>query len=571
MKKLLFLFCFSVTWMICAEDPVPASEILEHDVEVVAPNVATTVPTPAHIQGNGDLESDLESLSALFESLRAREKEQDALHLRLQAAGDDIQRASIREALDETKEYVESLRKQFQDIALASDVSMFEKTVEESFDWQQELVQFIRPVLNELKNMTADSREVAEMQSQKDELTRRRTAAKSSMNNLDRLLKADPEPELADRLSQMRDSWQFQHRETVNQLTAVNNQLAQRENEREDVFDRTRSAASNFVQTRGRNLLFGVLAFLAVFLSMRYAYKLIRKIKPVSKRGRTLYTRLFNLIWTVMGVIFAMGATLMVFNAVGDLFLLSLTLVFLVGLCWAGMKTLPQFVEQFRMMLNMGAIKEDERLWFDGIPWKVDAISFTTQLINPLLDGGSLIIPTRMLVGLHSRPLGKKEEWFPTRDKDWVLLTDGTYGRISYQTPSTVQVVKPGGSQMVIPTPQYVELSPVNLSTGFRREVVFGLDYALQSIAVTEIPDKMTAHLKAMLEEKLGKGLQHLRVDLKEAADSSIDFVVMVDCGPDVGQHWVMIPRWVQTALVDLCNREGWSIPFPQLQVHTQN
>ncbi|MEX2607168.1 MAG: hypothetical protein WD708_07450 [Kiritimatiellia bacterium] len=571
MKNILFLFCCGVAWILCGEDPEFDSNRLAHDVEVIAPEVAITAQTPNRTELGGDLESDLDSLAALFESLRAREKEQDALHERLQAAGDDIQRDAIRKELGETIEAVESLRQQFQRIALASDVSMFEKTVEEAFDWQQELVQFIRPVLNELKNMTAESREVAELQSSKEELTRRRTAAKSAMNNIDRLLEAVPEPELAGRLARMRETWQSRHRETVNQLTAVNNQLAQREAAREDVFDRTRGAASNFVQTRGRNLFLGVLAFLAVFLGMRYFYKLIRKFKPVSKRGRSLYTRLFTLIWTVMGVIFAMGATLMVFNAVGDLFLLSLTLVFLLGLCWAGMKTLPQFVEQFRMMLNMGAIKEDERLWFDGIPWKVDAISFSTQLINPLLDGGLLVIPTRMLVGLHSRPPGNKENWFPTRDTDWVLLNDGAYGRISHQTPSTVEVVQPGGSKMVIPTPRYMELSPINLSTGFRREVVFGLDYALQSIAATEIPDKMTSHLKPLLEEKLGGCLQHLRVDLKEAADSSIDFVVMVDCGPDAGQHWVMIPRWVQTALVDLCNHEGWSIPFPQLQVHTQN
>ena len=564
MKNILSVALLSTAWILCGQE-LPAGNPT-NGLETPP----AQFPTPTQVQRESALEGDLASLSALFESLRAREKEQEALHERLQAARDEVQRAAIRRELEETIETVESLRRQFQRIALATDISMFERTVEEAFDWQQELVSFIRPVLNELKNMTAESREVAELQGRQEELTRRRTAAKNAMENIDRLLEADPEPDLAARLSQMRETWQVHHRETVNQLTAVDNQLAQREAEREDVFDRTRGAASNFVQTRGRNLFFGVMAFLAVFLGMRYAYKIIRKIKPVSKRGRTLYTRLFNLIWTVLGVIFAMGGTLMVFNAVGDLFLLSLTIVFLVGLIWAGMKTLPQFVEQFRMMLNMGAIKEDERLWFDGIPWKVDSISFATQLVNPLLDGGSLVIPTRMLVGLHSRPLGKKEEWFPAREKDWILLSDGTYGRISYQTPSTVQVVAPGGSQKIIPSPQFMELAPVNLSTGFRREVIFGLDYNLQSIAVTEIPEKMTAHLKTLLEEKLGKGLQYLRVDLMEAADSSINFVVMVDCGPDTGQHWLMIPRWIQTALVDLCNREGWSIPFPQLQVHTK-
>jgi hypothetical protein len=78
----------------------------------------------------------------------------------------------------------------------------------------------------------------------------------------------------------------------------------------------------------------------------------------------------------------------------------------------------------------------------------------------------------------------------------------------------------------------------------------------------------MQTHLQAVLEKRLGKALQHVQVDLREASDSALTYGILVDCGPDAGQHWLMIPRWVQTALVDLCNQKGWTIPFPQLQIH---
>ena len=78
----------------------------------------------------------------------------------------------------------------------------------------------------------------------------------------------------------------------------------------------------------------------------------------------------------------------------------------------------------------------------------------------------------------------------------------------------------------------------------------------------------MTAHIKDVLAERLGKALQHVRVDLCEVGASTLDFAVVVDCGPDAGEHWYWIPRWTNTALVDLANREGWKIPFPQLQIH---
>jgi hypothetical protein len=233
------------------------------------------------------------------------------------------------------------------------------------------------------------------------------------------------------------------------------------------------------------------------------------------------------------------------------------------------MKTLPAFIEQFRMMLNMGAVREDERLIYDGLPWKVNAISFRSELVNPLLDGGVLHLPTPMLVGLLSRPPGKNEEWFPSRAQDWVTLSDGTFGRIAYQTPSAVQITAPGGSQRVIPTLQYLELCPTVLSTGFRKEITFGIDYSHQSAAIQDIPGKMESCVTEALKGHLGDALTHLSVHFSEAADSSLNFTVWVDCDGKAAPHWPTIPMWTQQALVELCNREGWGIPFPQLQVHT--
>jgi len=515
------------------------------------------------------LQSDIISLSALFESLSAKEREQDELHRRLQAAGDEVQRAAILAVLGKTIEEVQALRTQFQNIALSTDTSLFESPPESSFDLQSELEQLLQPLLAELKEATKESRELEQLNSQLDLQTRRQSTARNALANLDRLLAAEMDPALHQRLSELRNLWQTRFRDSENQLTAIRAQLDQRLAQRESVIDRTRGAATTFVRTRGRNLTLGVLAFLAVYLGMSKLYLLYRKFRPVKERNRSFSTRLFTLIWTLMGVLAAIGATLAVFNATGDWFLLSLTIVFLLGVGWAGMKTLPAFMEQFRMMLNMGAVKENERLLYEGIPWKVDAIHFRTRLVNPLLDGGELTLPTPMLVGLHSRPLGSREELFPSRDKDWVLLDDGTYGRVAYQNPAFVQIVQPGGSQKMFPTAAYLSMAPLVLSTGFRREIVFGLDYRHQAEITTVIPQKIKAHLQPFLDEKLGNGLQHLGVSLLEAAGSSLNLAVVIDCGPDLGQNWGMLPRWVHSALVELCTRENWSIPFPQLQIHS--
>ena len=539
-----------------------------HAQERPDPVDTPALSAPGRPRSDETLNADLVSLTALFDSLQAREREQARLHLRLQQAEDEIQRADAMAELQNTVNEVRELRAQFQAIALSTDISLFETDEPAPFNWQDEVAQLVQPLIAELKAATGESRELEQLSSQLQLHTRRRDTAQRALNHLDRLLQAEPEPALAQRLSELRKTWHARFRDSENQITALQSQLDQRQAQRDSVLDRTRGAATTFVRTRGRNLTLGALAFLAVYLGMARSYLLIRKIRPVQKKGRTFSTRLFTLVWTLLGVILGVGAMMGVFNAVGDWFLLSLTIVFLIGIGWAGMKTLPQFLEQFRMMLNMGAVKEDERLFFDGIPWRVESISFRTQLVNPLLDGGSMTLPTRMLVGLHSRPPGKKEEWFPSREKDWILLEDGTYGRVSYQTPTGVQITLPGGSQKVIPTPDYLKLAPKVLSTGFRHQINFGIDYRHQAEAVHAIPQIMQAHLQTVLEAELGEVLQHVRVDLCEAGDSALIYCIIIDCGPHAGDRWQILPRRVQTALVDLCNQQGWTIPFPQLQIH---
>ena len=82
-----------------------------------------------------------------------------------------------------------------------------------------------------------------------------------------------------------------------------------------------------------------------------------------------------------------------VFYLTNDLVLLGLTMLFVAGLRWGGVKFLPGYLEQVRLMLNLGPAKEKERMVMDGIPWKIDTLKFQCVLVNPALDGGVLRLP----------------------------------------------------------------------------------------------------------------------------------------------------------------------------------
>ncbi|MDF3127961.1 hypothetical protein P0Y35_02000 [Kiritimatiellaeota bacterium B1221] len=518
-----------------------------------------------------NLDDELASLSALNDSITLREEKRDHLYAQRNAAIDPIQKDKLVPELEKINKEIAELNFRLQSIAVRTDVSIFEDAPKKEFNWQDELGQLLEPLLAEINAATKDSRELGKLTSQLELNQERLKAAEQALKSLEPLLAESTDPELTSRLTQLQEKWKGLYDDAQNQITFAELQLKQREENKQPAIEEAKAAASGFLRSSGLNLVLGILAFIIVYLAMGWIARAWNKFRPSRKKGRSFSNRLSSLLWTLLTLILALGGLIGTFNARGDILLLSVSLLFLLGIGWGAMKTLPGMIELFRMMLNMGAVREDERLVYEGLPWKVNSISFRTELVNPLLNGGVLTLPTRMLVGLLSRPKGEDEEWFPSRKEDWVLLADGTFGKVSYQTPSSVQIIPPGGSQRVYTTLQYMELSPTVLSTGFRREVSFGIDYRHIADATSLIPNAMEKHLHQELEGRLGENLQHLQVQLAEASDSALKLCIIVDCKGEVADQWPYLPMWIQMALVDLCNQKGWSIPFPQLQVHTHN
>ena len=86
-------------------------------------------------------------------------------------------------------------------------------------------------------------------------------------------------------------------------------------------------------------------------------------------------------------------------------------------------------MKQARLLLNIGPVREEERIYYQNLPWRVKNINIFTILENP--DAGvKLRLPIEELVGLISRPSLPNESWFPCKLNDWVLLSDKYYGKV---------------------------------------------------------------------------------------------------------------------------------------------
>ena len=170
---------------------------------------------------------------------------------------------------------------------------------------------------------------------------------------------------------------------------------------------------------------------------------------------------------------------------------------------------------------------------------------------------------------MRSRTCSKDEIWFPSRRGDWVLLSDGQRGVVRHQSPDTVQIELLGGSRVTYPTAAYMALAHQNLSTGFRRIVRFGIDYAHQGISTTEVPKILAERLRRDVTAQFGAdAVRSLNVEFFEAGASSLDYQVNSDIAGSAAAHFDAIYRAIQRICVETCNEQGWGIPFNQITVH---
>jgi len=253
-----------------------------------------------------------------------------------------------------------------------------------------------------------------------------------------------------------------------------------------------------------------------------------------------------------------------------DWLLLSVIVLFMLGVFWASRHFIPQLFQEMRLALNLGTVKEKERLIWNNVPWEVANLGLQATLVNPYLEGGNLNLPLRVLIGKYSRPIVEDEPWFPSQMSDWVILSDGTYGRIEQQTMEQVVLRLKGNTLKFYSTQEFMGKTPMNLSKGFRYDIEFGLDYSVQSRIVDEIPKLFEKGLWTHLErhyQKDSPDFTHTKVSFDNAGSSSLNLKVIVEVEGRCAESYEEIERDIQSTLVRVCNENNLTIPFNQLTV----
>ena len=530
-------------------------------------------PAPVDPAELTPLQRSLGALASLQASRQAKTDELKRLRDDYAAASTEEERLELFEEANQLQKAIDQITRDYDTIATGIDLKAFYQDPPDDFDLAGELQKLIQPIVEELKGATEEPRRIERLRSELSHLEEKQNVARQAVASIEVLLEAIGEEDglkLRESLETARAKWQMQVDELASTSAVKRFQLDNRLARRNSIVESTRSVLSNFFRTRGLNLVLAIASFLLVTVVMRGLYLTAKRL--IRRKGQEelpFYSRLFDVLYALLAGIAAISAALLALYATGDWVLLGLALLFLAGVAWAGKTAVPLFLEQIRLLLNLGTVRERERVIVDDIPYRVSRLSFYTLLANPELAGGVRRLPLRDLIGMRSRTCSKDEVWFPCRRRDWVLLSDGKRGEVKHQSPDSVQIELLGGSLVTYPTGDFLALAPQNLSAGFRLTQRFGIDYKYQAISTTEVPEVFTARIRERLEERWGaEAVVGVKVEFVEAGASSLDYLVLADMDGSAARDYEAIKRVIQKAFVDTCNDRGWEIPFTQLTLH---
>jgi hypothetical protein len=530
----------------------------------VAPLHAEDAATPTGKQS--DTIKTLNSLMQLRDELKA---DITALNRELDAAQGATAKRDIQTRIDKLDADLQTTTYNLREIAAGADLASLRFEDEPPFNFQQEVFSLLEPALKEMKDMTSHVRQKSELKEKIASYREKLPLAGQAIANINRLLQESGDAALDKYLQGMLAEWTKQQTFMQSELQSAELQLEKLEASEASLAEASQSYLKTFFQQRGLYLGQALLAVIVVLLLSRLSYRLmVRLIPGYRAEHRSFQLRLTDLLHRVFTVMLAIIGPMVVFYVVEDWVLFSLGILLLLGIGLTLRQALPRYWQQVQLFLNVGSVREGERIDLDGLPWRVKYINIFSLLENPV---AGLIQRVRIddLVDLKSRPLQKGEPWFPCVQGDWVQLNDGMRGKVIGISQELVQLVARGGAHRTYTTADFLGQSPFNLSRNFRLKETIGISYDLQRESVSSIPELLRSHVeKRAGEEGYGEQLLNLRVEFERANTSSLDLVVIADFDGELADLYNRLRRAIQRWCVEACNEYHWEIPFTQLTLH---
>ncbi len=515
------------------------------------------------------LQETIHTLQSLIKLQADLKRDVQAINQQLAAAKTVSEKNEIQARLDKLEDDLQTTTRNLRGIGAGADIASLRATEEVEFSLQQEFFALLKPALKELKDMTSHVRQKSDLKEKIASYRDKLPVAELAVANIMDLLAKNEDESLDRYLEGFLLEWRKQLTVIQSELQSAELQLEKLESSEASLADASQSYLKSFFQKRGLYLTQAILAVMVILLLSRLSYKaMARYIPGYRKEHRSFQLRLLDLVHRFVTVILCIMGPMVVFYVVEDWVLFSLGILLLLGIGLTLRNALPRYWQQIQLFLNVGTVREGERIDLDGLPWRVRQINIFSQLENPTAEL-SQRVRIDDLVDLKSRPVKRDDPWFPCKKDDWVMLSDGMRGKVTGISQELVELIERGGARRTYTTGDFLGLSPMNLSRSFRLKETIGISYNLQRESVAGIPDTLKGHIEQRAaDEGYADNLHSLRVEFEKANTSSLDLVVIADFDGALAEIYGRLRRAMQRWCVEACNEYGWEIPFTQLTLH---
>lgn len=535
---------------------------------------STAIDVPSDDPSNtptaeSELDGTLVTLGSLIELQRQIREDIRVSNAELEAAETGAEREDIGARIEALNDDLRSTQTNFTEIATGADTAILEEVEEPPFNFQEEFFSLLEPLIKEMKGLTSHVRAKTTLRDKIAYFDERIPVVNVAMQNLTGLLRHTDDPALTDNLRVMHEEWKKQLTFMISQQQSAQLQLTKLENTEVSISEASQSYFKTFFQNRGLYLGQALLVGVLILVIARLLYRLMERVIPgYRKQLRSFEIRLFDLVFRIVSVIALFVGPMVVFYRAEDWLLFSLGILLLLGIALTLREAIPRFWRQIQLFLNVGTVREGERVELDGLPWQVQQINLFSTFANPTADM-QIRVKIDDLVDMRSRPQDRSEPWFPCKKGDWVKFPDDSRGRVVGISPELVQLVERGGAMRTLTTPEFLGQGVTNLSTNFRIKETIGVSYELVGISTNALIDQLHKDIERRVrEEGYADGLLNLRVEFELANASSLDVVVIADFDGELAEIYNRLRRAIQRWMVDSCDEHGWEIPFNQLTIH---
>ena len=289
------------------------------------------------------------------------------------------------------------LKRNFESLATQQQTDDFYlDTKKESSGWGKELEKLILPLLEAVGDVTEKPRKIERLKKRVAALESQLQMFEVGQKNIQSLLAMDiqtldPEhPKTKKYLSTLKNLKTKYNVELVEiKLEEARRNLDIELQNGESLWDAAKRTIQDFFRHRGLNLLITA----AIFFALWYLLTKLRvfivgeksfiKIPPWTRK---LLVTAYSVVVLMLCVI----SSLVALYFMNDWLLLSVIILFMLAIFWASRQFIPRLFQEVRLALNLGTVKEKERVIWNGVPWEVENLGLQATLTNPDLEGGQL-------------------------------------------------------------------------------------------------------------------------------------------------------------------------------------